>query len=324
MFADDSNITSIGCYPDVLNQDLKNIEDWLKINKLSLNIAKTCQLKICLGKCASKSNSNSVTVSNCVRECASNTGSDQDGLTNCTCLCNNSSEVGNLNSKSINVSRTCKYLGIHLDDKLFFISHAQHIKEKLGKQCGIMSKLRYYVPPKILLEYYKSNIKPLIQYGILVYGCTNYSTLEPILIMQKKIIRIMTFAKWRESVNVTFEKYKILTVYELYIYELLKFVIRSLNKMHEDEYLNELFAYEPPSKYATRRSTKPNFKHKKKFERTSIKFRGVKLFNVFMDNSHFPTNIQNLDNSGFYNLVHTLRETYILSNLELVRKIFDK
>ena len=45
MFADDTNITVPGCtfaeLEQVTNSELNNLYNWLKTNKLSLNIAKT-------------------------------------------------------------------------------------------------------------------------------------------------------------------------------------------------------------------------------------------------------------------------------------------
>ena len=40
---------------------------------------------------------------------------------------------------------------------------------------------------------------------------------------------------------------RILTVYELHFYELLKFVLRSLRELHSESYLNEMFVLEKPN-----------------------------------------------------------------------------
>ena len=98
--------------------------------------------------------------------------------------------IGNKNSASksvfkfddvfIEVGNLCKYLGILVDSKLSFQSHIDYIKKRLSKQCGFICKLRHYVPRKQLIDYYRSNVNPIIQYGILVYGCCSYSSLLPI------------------------------------------------------------------------------------------------------------------------------------------------
>ena len=44
---------------------------------------------------------------------------------------------------------SCKYLGVVLDSKLSFFHHIQKIKTKLGRHCGVISKMRHYVPKSI-------------------------------------------------------------------------------------------------------------------------------------------------------------------------------
>ena len=46
LFADDTNISSIGCNRNQLESDLKEISCWLLANKLSLNLEKTVQMLI--------------------------------------------------------------------------------------------------------------------------------------------------------------------------------------------------------------------------------------------------------------------------------------
>ena len=72
-----------------------------------------------------------------------------------------------------------KYLGVIVDDKLKFFHHIQNVQSKLGRHCGVISKMGHYVPRSILLKYYMSNIKPIIQYGSLVYGGTSFFFFKP-------------------------------------------------------------------------------------------------------------------------------------------------
>ena len=66
-------------------------------------------------------------------------------------------------------------------------------------------------------KYYKSNIEPIIQYGILVYGCCKYTSLLPILMMQKKILKFIYFRKRHDSSDDLFIQNGILTVFELHL-----------------------------------------------------------------------------------------------------------
>ncbi len=70
----------------------------------------------------------------------------------------------------------CKYLGVMLDSKLSFGAHVDVVVKNLSTHCGNTSKLHHYSTSRNLILYYNSNIKLVIQYGILVYGFCSYST----------------------------------------------------------------------------------------------------------------------------------------------------
>ena len=135
--------------------DLIKIEKWLIANKLVLNSSKTYQLDF-------------------------RSASNQPFM---------------LNNTAISVFPMCKYLGVCLDSKFSFQSHIDSVRQRLGKQCSIISKLRHYVPRKQLLRHYNSNVKSIIQYGILVYGCCSFSSLFAVLVLQEKILKFIFFRK---------------------------------------------------------------------------------------------------------------------------------
>ena len=58
------------------------------------------------------------------------------------------------------------YLRIYVDSKLSSQSYIEYIKKRLSKQCGIICKLRHYVPRNHLIDCYRSNVYPILQYGI--------------------------------------------------------------------------------------------------------------------------------------------------------------
>ena len=70
-------------------------------------------------------------------------------------------------------SSTAKYLSVFLDDRLRFMDHSATVLIKLRVQCGMVSKLRHFVPRKLLIRNYQTKIKPAIQYGLLIYGSTS-------------------------------------------------------------------------------------------------------------------------------------------------------
>ena len=81
--------------------------------------------------------------------------------------------------------------------------------------------------------------------------------------------------------------------------------------MHIDTYLNELLSFKS---HSTRRSSKwllkiPKFK--RKIERNSLRYTGVKLLN---QNNVLPSNFNELSDWSLVSVVHKVRDNYILLN----------
>ena len=228
-----------------------------------------------------------------------------------------------LNSCPILVKPVCKYLGVYVDNKLSFRSHIEYVKTRLGKQSGIIPKLRHFVPKFELMNYYKTNVVPIIQYGILVFGCCSYKAQEPIFIMQK-ILKLIYFRKRSDSCDDIFLKNECLTVYELHIYELLKFVLRSIFKIHSIDSLNKFFVF---SSQKVTRSSKIQLLQeplcKLQIERYSIKYRATKLYNILRINQILPDDMMEWTFSKVTKFYHSIKTSYILPNPELVRHIFS-
>ena len=67
-----------------------------------------------------------------------------------------------------------------IDNKLNFKDHVDHVSEKLNKFCRLVYRKRHLYPLHCLLLCYNSYAKPLITYGLLNYGSTAKTTLQPI------------------------------------------------------------------------------------------------------------------------------------------------
>ena len=113
---------------------------------------------------------------------------------------------------------------------------------------------------------------------------------------------------------------KILLAYELHIFELLKFVLRSLNKLHSENFLNNFFSFEKQKNtrsHSLRLLNEPL--SKTKFERRSVRYRAVKLYNNLARQRLFDTmtGMQQEINLFYHKL-----KGYIPNNQELVIHIF--
>ena len=173
-------------------------------------------------------------------------------------------------NSTINVQTVCKYLGVFVDNKISFVSHVQYVASRLSKQCGLMAKFRHSATRSKLIEYYKTNINFIIQYDVLIYGCTSCSMLEPIFMLQKNF-KLIYFRKFSDSSSDLFLKHKILNVYQLHIYQFLNFVLKSLSKLHQEPQLNDMFTF--VERLITRSSAKTLLNE-------PIRRRATKLFNA--------------------------------------------
>ena len=115
-----------------------------------------------------------------------------------------------------------KYLGLHFDKKLSFQIHIEMLILKLSRHCGILYKLRETLTKSQLVQCIRSYISPVVQYGVLLYGLGLKTSLQKVLLMQKKLIRVALRLPSKASVLGKFKELKIGTVYELHVYELLK------------------------------------------------------------------------------------------------------
>ena len=62
-----------------------------------------------------------------------------------------------------------KHLGILLDGKLKFKQHVDSAILKINKGTSVIKKLRHSLPRKSLLTIYKAFLRPLIDYGDMIY-----------------------------------------------------------------------------------------------------------------------------------------------------------
>ena len=86
-----------------------------------------------------------------------------------------------LGNKYLNQERCIKYLAVFID------SDWVHIK-KNKRTIGVLSKIRYYVDIAIVSSLYYPLVYPFLIDGIIAWGKTYSTTLQPLFILQKKYI----------------------------------------------------------------------------------------------------------------------------------------
>ena len=163
LYADDTSIFLSGRDLDKLirelNAELVLVTEWLKANKLTLNTEKTYYMVFNRGR----------------RKSLKNIKLQMD-------------------DKIIKESPHIKYLGVILDNKLNWIEHIGYVKNKVAKDIGIICKARKFLNKKVLLTLYNTFIFPYLIYCVEIWGCAKKTHLASLYILQKRLVRTITFA----------------------------------------------------------------------------------------------------------------------------------
>lgn len=178
-----------------MQNDLDKITLLFSFNKLSLNVSKTVFIIFFLSESGNFKTDLKVHKSDCARN-------------NCDC-------------DIVEQCNSTKYLGLYLDENLSWKIHISHLKSSLRKTLRIFFHLKYFCPSNTLKQIYYSLINSKLEYGISLYGGSYYSNLSPIIILQKKYIRLISNANFYEHSLPLFLGHKILPFRYLYIFKVL-------------------------------------------------------------------------------------------------------
>ena len=167
------------------------------------------------------------------------------------------------------LSSDCKYLGVHIDNKLCWDKHIDVFCKRLSSLNFAFKIVRKSANLETLKTMYYGHVNSLLSYAILAWGSSVHG--PKIFRCQKKIIRTMVHAKPRQSCKEIFKKLGILTFPSMCINALLLYTKMNLNKFKTNESV---------SGYNTRRS-KDLFKQfgKSNLAKRSHNHLGPELFN---------------------------------------------
>ena len=82
-----------------------------------------------------------------------------------------------------------------LDENISWKYHIDEFSKKLARTIRIFYKIRHFVSFEILKLLYYSLFHSFLSYGIAVWGFTYKSYFHKLFVLQKKIIKVMTFYK---------------------------------------------------------------------------------------------------------------------------------
>ena len=160
-FANDTKLlclsNSIKKLNKLVNTDLKHLVNWLNANKISLNVKKT---EMVIFKSNQKKFDGDLKIKLC--------------------------------GKILYPTESVKYLNVKIYITLSWQYHVNDLSMKLNRANALLFKMRKYVSLKILKSIYFAIFDSYLSYCCLVWA-QNRSTIQQIMILQKKAVRIINF-----------------------------------------------------------------------------------------------------------------------------------
>jgi len=137
--------------------------------------------------------------------------------------------LSNHDSGIPNTKASVKLLGITLDSKLNWSAHIDSVCSRLSRVLYLLRNLKKCIPMSYLKVAYFAFFNSIISYGLILWGCG--SDTKRVLLLQKKAVRIITNSSYKAHCRPLFERERILTVFNLYIYLCLFDVKSNLSSM---------------------------------------------------------------------------------------------
>ena len=177
------------------NSEIRKIYNWLTANKLTLNIGKSKFMII----------------------------SKRKGV--------NRNFRLKINGLALERCSSYKYLGLYIDENLTWKNHIKHVCQKVSKICGIISKLRHCVNIHLLKTVYYALGYSYLRYCNIVWGNASKHILKPLITLQNRILRIMTFAPFgRIDIDKLYQKLGLLSLEKIHYLEKSKFMHKYHNR----------------------------------------------------------------------------------------------
>ena len=278
LFADDTNILyankDLKSLETIVNCELEKVYNWLTVNRLTLNIKKSNYVIF-------RPHQKKLTYQPKINIY----DNEKQTLTQLEC------------------KDYVKYLGILIDHSLAWKNHIEQITLKISRSVGMIAKLRHFVPRSILLHIYRSLILPYISYGLTVWGLASKYLLNKILILQKRALRFIYFAKKNQHAAPLFIEADILPVNYLFYKTVCCTMHDIRNGKSPNNILNLFTNTSSIHSYNTRSSASNKFyvKHSRlEIQRKAFSRVGVMVWN------DIPASIRDLPKKQFKKKIHLL------------------
>jgi len=249
LYADDTSIIvtnpNLENYKKQINKIFRDINYWFKLNQLVLNYNKTHYLQF-------------------------NTKNSREYVLKL-----------NYQGNYVKSSPHTKFLGLIIDDSLSWKAHIDQTMCKLNTACFVIRSLQAIMSTETLRMVYFAYVHSIMSYRIIFWVNQPYS--EKIFKIQKRVMRIITNSRMRDSYRELFQRLEILPLYSQYIFSPSIFVIKNKHLYNTDNQIQSVH-----TKFKT--NLHPPIANLTKFQK-GVYYSGIKIFN------NLPHGIKELANT---------------------------
>ena len=146
-----------------------------------------------------------------------------------------------IENEIINLVPICKFLGVFIDNRLGFDSHIKYITGKIGRNTGILYRIKNNLPLQARLNFYYSFVYPYLTYNVITWGGTFSSHLENLITQQKRIVRIISDAPFLAHTSPLFANLRILKFIDIYKFNVALYMYENHEKYKRTHNLNTRF-----------------------------------------------------------------------------------
>ena len=133
-----------------------------------------------------------------------------------------------INDKKIKNVTCTNFLGILINNKLNWKNHVDYLVSKVNKYRAIIFLIRNNLTKNSLKLIYHSLVYSNILNGNVIWGKSNLTTLNPLIIAQKKLIRTIMFRDRYAHTNDDFYSLGILKLVDVNIFASCVFTFKSV------------------------------------------------------------------------------------------------
>ncbi len=113
-----------------------------------------------------------------------------------------------INNDIVKLSDSHKHLGLWLSHNLTWKKHIKEMASKARKRLGCLQKNKYRMSRKSLELCYLTFVRPVLEYGCVLYDSANKEDLDILTEIEKEALRVITGARKRCNLDTLYDDFK--------------------------------------------------------------------------------------------------------------------